>query len=187
MRFQSVMSLALWLLSVINLLYILRSFKALISRPQLQYSYRGHDHPQYLPFSDELVEMVIEESVHYPLQGLASDGQWDSLSSESYGYVRLGTDDRLFAVTMFHELHCLRMLNFAFGKEGIATPEHIRHCLGYLRDGILCTPDLTLEPGDFEERDFEVERMGATHFCRDWSAVYPIMDENYAVWKAKPS
>ncbi|PCH39114.1 hypothetical protein WOLCODRAFT_85109 [Wolfiporia cocos MD-104 SS10] len=147
-------------------------------------AYQGHDHPQTLPLADiDLVALTVEESVHYPLSGSDSDDEWNSLSSEGYGYVRLGLNNRLFIVTMFHELHCLRMLNFAFGGDRVATPEHIRHCLGYLKEGILCSPDLTIEPGNFEERDFEVERTGATHICRDWSAVYPVMSENYRSWK----
>ncbi|GBE89266.1 hypothetical protein SCP_1502740 [Sparassis crispa] len=130
-----------------------------------------------------LVSMTVEESMHYPLLGVPSDIEWFSSMSPGSGYVRLGPEDRMFVVTMFHELHCLRVLNLAFGKARFATPAHIKHCLNYLRQGILCAPDLTLEPGNFEEKDFEVERLGATHTCRDWSIVFQMMDENYYNWE----
>lgn len=47
---------------------------------------------------------------------------------------------------------------------------------------VLCHPDLTLEPFDPLERDFEVERVGATHVCRDWTAVLENLDRNWDEW-----
>ncbi|KAI0362152.1 hypothetical protein OH77DRAFT_1416377 [Trametes cingulata] len=181
--------LLLLTINLMNLAYILnhtwrnRSSNAL---PGKSYTYRGHDHPRYLPLPDgDLPEVLVtfEESEHYPVEGPTSDDQWFSLSSASGGYVRLGPTNRMFMVTMFHELHCLRILNLAFGKHSIATLAHIQHCLNYLRLSALCFSDLSLEPGDFEKREYEVERVGATHVCRDWSSIYPVMDENYAAWK----
>lgn len=149
-------------------------------------AYKGHDRPPSLPIAASglsQVLMTVEESVHYPLLGNESDIQWASLSSAGYGYVRLGPENRLFAVTMFHELHCLRMLNYAFGKSRIASIEHVQHCLAYLKDGIICDADLTIEPGNFEERDFESQRTGVTHVCKDWASLYEAMDQNYYGWR----
>ena len=163
---------------------------SVLSHTYRKLAYRGHDFPRTFPLPTPelpLVSLTAEESVHYQLMGLQSDDEWFSLASADYGYVRLGPEDRMFVITMFHELHCLRVLNMAFGKAPLATPEHIRHCLGYLRQGVLCAPDLTLEPGNFEDRDFEVDRTGATHTCRDWSVVYPIADENYYAWTNRTS
>ncbi|OCH93635.1 hypothetical protein OBBRIDRAFT_789996 [Obba rivulosa] len=184
------MSFILLLASCLNFAYICwftwtHHFNDMLS---VSYSYHGHDFPETFPWpSDELpfASLTVEESAHYPLLGPESDDEWLSLTTASYGYVRLGPEDRLFALTMFHELHCLRVLNRAFGKAAVATPEHIQHCLNYLRQGVLCSPDLTLEPGNFEDKDFEVERTGATHTCRDWEAVYSVLDDNYHQWKGK--
>ena len=148
-------------------------------------AYRGHDYPETLPdLASQLphVYLTVEESVHFALLGEDSDAEWDSPTSAGYGYVRLGPDHRFFAVTMFHELHCLRMLNLAFFRHPVAGPEHVRHCLNYLRQGVLCSPDLTLEPGNFEDKEYRPGDSGATHVCRDWSAVYPIADTNYWEW-----
>ena len=126
--------------------------------------------------------MTLEESVHYPPLGAPVDKEWLSIASPSYGYVRLGPEDRTFVITMFHELHCLRMINRAFSKMVGANIAHIKHCLNYIRQSVLCDPDLTLEPGNFEERDFEVERVGGTHVCLDWDPLYEWVDENYFGW-----
>lgn len=126
--------------------------------------------------------MVVEESVHYPVLGPASDKEWFSVTSSSYRYIRLGPEHRLFHAAMAHELHCLRMLNLAFGNTSFPDTGHIQHCLNRIRQSILCDSDLTLEPGNFEERDFTLERVGATHVCQDWAILYDIMDENTISW-----
>ena len=79
------------------------------------------------------------------------------------------------------------MLNSAFGhaNPGWAHIHHVRHCLGYLRTSILCRPDLTLEPGDFTQRDFDVDWVGETHSCRDHSVIYDFLDKNFDDWEAR--
>ena len=138
-------------------------------------------HP-HLPRDVDTVLVPVEESVHYAILGARADREWLSLAEPSFGYVRLGPKDRVFVVTMFHELHCLRMLNRAFSKLPGATVGHIKHCLNYIRQGILCQPDLTLEPGNFEDRDFSVERIGGTHTCRDWTELYDAVEDTWAEW-----
>ncbi len=152
------------------------------------YTYRGHDFPQYLPIPNSLLDdevlLTMEESVRYPVAGTASDDAWFSLQlgSGSAGYVRLGPDERIFVVNMFHELHCLRLLNLAFDPVKVVAEGHIQHCLNYLRQMTMCEPNLTLERIGWEERDFDVERVGVTHVCRDWSIVYTVVEDNYARW-----
>ena len=74
------------------------------------------------------------------------------------------------------------MLNLAFTKSKASTPGHIGHCLSYLRQNALCGADLALEPGNFEERDFEIDRVGATHTCKQWTGVYSTMNANHDYW-----
>ncbi|RPD74899.1 hypothetical protein L226DRAFT_68182 [Lentinus tigrinus ALCF2SS1-7] len=182
-------ALLLLVVNVVNVLYILSHVRNAFSpRPALsqeqEYSWRGHDFPEHLPlpFKVERVPVTLEESVHYPPLGAPTDQEWLSIASPSYGYIRLGPEDRTFVITMFHELHCLRMINRAFSKMPGATVYHIKHCLNYIRQGVLCDPDLTLEPGNFEERDFEVERVGGTHMCLNWDPLYEWVDDNYYGW-----
>jgi hypothetical protein len=148
-------------------------------------AYRGHDYPEVLPFANvdaSEVLLTVEESVHYALLGQDSDDEWNAASPVGKGFVRLGPQDRIFAISMFHELHCLRMINLGLHGDAMVSPAHLKHCLGKLRQGILCGSDLTLEPGDFEEREYKAGDIGATHVCKDWSLIYPVVDVNYRRW-----
>ena len=84
---------------------------------------------------------------------------------------------------MYHQLHCLRALNLAFGLSRNIAPPHVQHCLNYLRQAALCGADLTLERGDFTKRDFDQpQAQGETHTCRDWTVVYAAMKDNWGKW-----
>ncbi|KAH9945103.1 uncharacterized protein BXZ73DRAFT_73307 [Epithele typhae] len=93
---------------------------------------------------------------------------WRSASSAGYDYVRLGPEDRVFVTSM----------------RGV-TLGHIGHYLNYIRQEVLCAPDLALEPPDLEERDFSVERTNGVHVCKNWDPIYHLMDSNYHDWKAR--
>ncbi|TFK96611.1 hypothetical protein BDV98DRAFT_635697, partial [Pterulicium gracile] len=151
-------------------------------------AYVAHDFPYSLPVPGEFTSrgalLTVEESSRYPLLGWKSDAAWSSLGSSSSGFVRLGPSNRLFMVTMFHEMHCLRVLNLAFDPSNIVSDGHIAHCLGYLRQQALCNADLTLEPAGWEDKDFGgTDTEGATHVCRDWEQVYRVVEDNWVRWK----
>ncbi|KAI0775095.1 hypothetical protein BD413DRAFT_611454 [Trametes elegans] len=157
-------------------------------QPERHYSYIGHDYPTHVPLvppdSVPTVPVVLEDTVHFQPLGVGSDAQYLALAAApSLGYVRLGPANRTFGFALFHELHCVRMLNLAFSRPDVVVPGHARHCLNYLRQGVLCAPDLALEPGgDFEARDLDVERTYGTHECGDWDVYFRAVEENYAVW-----
>ncbi|KAG6919944.1 hypothetical protein DXG01_013293 [Tephrocybe rancida] len=147
------------------------------------HTWLGHDFPEFLPLhtsEPDLVHMRVEESRQYDSYKNDSDMRWYSLSTSGRGYTHLGPEYRLFMVTMYHELHCMRFLSRALGGE--VNVGHVHHCLNYLRQTTLCSSDLTLEPGDFTERNFETDRGGALHTCRDWNAAYEMMDERWEHW-----
>ncbi|KAF8205915.1 hypothetical protein K438DRAFT_1715089 [Mycena galopus ATCC 62051] len=151
------------------------------------YSYLGDDFPEfYIPVRGELsqVAMTMEETRHYPLNGSDALDEWASSSSVGYGYVRLGPEYRGFALGMFHELHCLHVMRLVVGEHDADAVGHFQHCLNYLRQFILCSPNLTLEPADVLTRDFETNRVGATHVCSDWSMAHNEVAENW--WKWEP-
>ncbi|PBK95939.1 hypothetical protein ARMGADRAFT_1045234 [Armillaria gallica] len=159
-----------------------------ILHPQFESRFLGHDFPSSLPLPpsrspSDRVLLPVQETVHYSLSGDASDNEWSNLTSAGFGYAHLGPDSRLFMVGMFHELHCLRVLNFAFDRSHKATGDHVHHCLNYLRQMALCSADVTLEPGDFTKRNFDGSRTGSVHVCRDWSALYDAMEENWVQWE----
>ena len=135
---------------------------------------------------------MAESSAHYPLSGPDAREEWATGTPKGFGYVRLGPEHRAFSVSMFHEGHCMRVL-----RDGLAgnyrpqTVTHIGHCLVYLREMILCAPDLTLEPHDPLDpaRDFAgTGRVGAAHVCQDWEQAYEGSARNWEEWvRVRPS
>ncbi|KAI0797692.1 hypothetical protein C8Q75DRAFT_801618 [Abortiporus biennis] len=154
-----------------------------------EYSYHGFDHPDHFIVSDGLptVELTVEESVHYGLSGDQADADWLSNSPLGVGHVHLGEISRLMGPSMFHEMHCIRSIRYAIAsgtrKGPISSFGHIGHCFNYLRQAILCDADLTLEPGDAFQRDFTVDRVGMTHTCHDWRAMYGAVEKSYHMWE----
>ncbi|CAL1715783.1 unnamed protein product [Somion occarium] len=136
-------------------------------RPLESYSLIGTDFPPVLPVKMGPVKIVVEESVHYALTGPDSADEY--LWTAPYGdnHIRLGEDYRAFAIPMFHQLHCLRgireALDRGLGAIHAGQAGHIHHCFNYIRQWTLCSADVTLEPGDFTQRNFTAQRMGATY------------------------
>ena len=129
--------------------------------------------------------MDIHDSARYATNGTAADAEWAALIPSGGGIVHMGTGPNMqpFMLSMFHQLHCLRLIRSGLaGDYRAPTQGHFGHCLNYLRQMILCKPDLTLEPGDVLERDFSVERQGSVHVCEDWRQVYDMMQENWDDW-----
>jgi hypothetical protein len=51
---------------------------------------------------------------------------------------------------------------------------HIPHCFDYIRQGLMCSADTTLEFAKMDEhgqRIRNVDGWGAEHQCRDWDAI----------------
>ncbi|PPQ89964.1 hypothetical protein CVT25_009604 [Psilocybe cyanescens] len=157
-----------------------------IVRPLDSYSFVGGDHPKRLPIKEKLVKTVVQESVHFDLIAPESEAEWLWTASVGDGHIRLGKEKRMFAVAMFHELHCLRAIRNVMEKgwDTFSKPRqgHILHCYNYLRQYTLCSADATLEPGDFTKRNFTTERFGATHTCVDWEPSYKMAEEKWAEW-----
>lgn len=68
------------------------------------------------------------------------------------------------------------------GRDEATMGHHIAHCFDYLRQGILCAGDTTLE-GNVSANYPGVEiPWGTTHRCRDWSALRSWADER-TIWQ----
>lgn len=120
--------------------------------------------------------MTVEETVRFSMWDAEAQAEWWSTSPPGDGGEQLGPNGRIFILSMFHELHCWRQFERTFRDPRLAAHPyfagHIHHCLNYLRQCSLCQVDRTLEPGDFMTRNFTSDRVGATHTCKDWKAVY---------------
>jgi len=148
----------------------------------------GDDWPPFSPLKlEQKVEMVVEESVHYVAGGSGSKDEWEYQRGFGFdGAARLGADNRTFAVSLYHQEHCLLYFHAQLTDRGTTKDDssagrfaHHQHCLNYLRQQALCHPDLTLEPGDFATRDFDVDRVGQSHVCRDFDMAW---DHNAEGW-----
>ncbi|KAK7472493.1 hypothetical protein VKT23_000608 [Stygiomarasmius scandens] len=174
-----VISLLILVVSVANPIFLLHFFPSNDSNtvaPKQNYTYIDDDWPELLPLDLPDVLMTMEESRHYSITGPDALEEWASTAARGFGYIQLGEHRRLFAVSMFHQFHCLRLMRYALeGRHDEGSRGHMQHCLTYLRQMILCHPDLTLEPANIleDDWDYEVRRVYGTHVCKDWTKVRP--------------
>ena len=123
---------------------------------------------------------------------LISDPQQYGLPKDTFPG-RSGHDH--FGTSMFHQLHCLGMIRYAYHdalKLGAASAEgpdpsrphekhdkrssdgfmgHIAHCFDYIRQGIMCAGDLSLEWGHPSEEGSTrriFDGWDIPHQCRSW-------------------
>lgn len=166
-----------------------RIFGSLVELPN--YSYIGQDYPLVYPMDPlEIVAMTLHESVHFSLNvsdRVALD-EWILYSSipKGIGRTRLGPQQRVFVITVSHQMHCLRRIQAALlnRQDPLAKPAHVSHCLNYLRQTLLCEGADMLERGDFMERVYDVERVGDTLICSDWERAFELLDRKYEQWQA---
>ncbi|PSR72226.1 hypothetical protein PHLCEN_2v11901 [Hermanssonia centrifuga] len=149
------------------------------------YSYTGETYPLFLPIPPLApVAISLHESVRFALNSsdAVADGEWDSLSNDlpGLGRMRLGPERRVFAISMFHQLHCLRELqrSIVHREDTRNSYHHVQHCLNYLRQSLLCTAADTIEPGDPMLSDFETGGVGPDLGCQDWEKVFDAIVEN---------
>ena len=140
----------------------------------------GDDYPAYYPMEVRDVIMFPEDTVHYPINGEDALQQWETqFPTIGEGWVCLGPERRPFALTMYHQLHCLGRLRLALEDSANRTyeaqAEHVQHCLNYLRMMALCRADVTLEP--VVDASLAVD-LTQPHLCRDWVQVYDEASRN---------
>ncbi|PCH45056.1 hypothetical protein WOLCODRAFT_133473 [Wolfiporia cocos MD-104 SS10] len=112
-------------------------------------SYIGQEFPLELPLQLRNVTMSFETmpmNDHYSQTGFSAWLEWHAINHflKAHGF---------FGTSMFHQLHCLEMIQESMinGLDG-----HAAHCLNFLRQAILYNSDITLESGG-----------ESTHVCRD--------------------
>ncbi|KAN0129136.1 hypothetical protein V8E53_013007 [Lactarius tabidus] len=132
------------------------------------------DWPPFSPLAQErVVERVVGESVHYapvnPGQRTSGGPKGASASTaRDASAPAIGRSPRLY-----------KQLTNRTNDNRV--PHH-QHCLNYLREQALCRPDLTLEPGDFASRNFEVDSVRQTHTCRDFETAWDYNTRSWLDW-----
>ncbi|KAK0224464.1 hypothetical protein EDD85DRAFT_959612 [Armillaria nabsnona] len=129
-----------------------------------------------------LVRMVVEDTVHFRHSNPTAQMEWKYSYPRGLGSFRAGPDHLAYFITTFHELHCVESLGKMLVTASNRDWGHTQHCLNMLRQLALCHPDLTLEPGDFMERNFTEERIGEEHICNDWEGVSDAGTHNWVEW-----
>lgn len=141
-----------------------------------------------LPISLDTVALMFQFGKHYDI---SKDAEWATLIPSNRGRVRLGSPQQEFDIALYSDLQCLDTIRAAFVQmrdgSSIRSPE-AEHCLGIIRQAILCTGDITLEPATLvcngEEGCTNAEATGdnVDHRCRNWVQVREFVEENQARW-----
>ncbi|KAF8870906.1 hypothetical protein CPB84DRAFT_826867 [Gymnopilus junonius] len=164
--------LLLWLLLIVNCSLSLLT----LTMRQRSCTYLDDDYPIEAPIDHlDWVAMTMFEGTHFQLNASdhVSDKEWRTIYSGPYT-LHLGSEKRIFLIALYHETHCLRAMEYVFlhPESSAYTPQHIQHCLNYLRQHFLCVADDQLEEDDFLHWDL---RTGSVYvddkLCRGWDRV----------------
>ncbi|KAI2642061.1 hypothetical protein GGS21DRAFT_288435 [Xylaria nigripes] len=120
----------------------------------------------------------IDHTFHYRHQfgmrpGNESQKYWDLVFPRGRGFIQHPViSPEPHGLTVYHQLHCLDAIRHGYwaardGKEPEpkAEPGHVRHCIDYLRQSIMCNADTNLEPID--DNLGGVTGFGFSRKCRD--------------------
>ncbi|KZV85749.1 hypothetical protein EXIGLDRAFT_681570 [Exidia glandulosa HHB12029] len=130
----------------------------------------------------------MEDTVHYAHDTALGLIEWNSTLPLGGGMLHLGPHQRLFSVSMFHQLRCLDVI----GRELLERSETAvpaeptalaRHCMNYLRVMVLCRSDTRLESA-YNIVGPRIVTSSITHTCNDWSAVYAAAEDNHLAYVA---
>lgn len=128
--------------------------------------------------------MIIHNTHRYDLTPSGAE-DFTALLPPGGHVVHLGSPPRSYTPTLFHQMKCLGIIQAALidmPANSAATPTPlVSHCLNYLRQNILCRPNLRLESvtnvNASSEKEYET-------VCRNWEAVYAAAEQNQIAFSA---
>ncbi|EGN92253.1 hypothetical protein SERLA73DRAFT_191368 [Serpula lacrymans var. lacrymans S7.3] len=87
----------------------------------------------------------------------------------------------VYTVTLFHQLKCLEIIHREYLDPSLPLIPSalLSHCLNYLRQTILCRPNLRLESVTTRSAK---SAQGYEAVCRDWTEVYEEAERNNRVY-----
>ncbi|KAF1731323.1 hypothetical protein CRV24_009403 [Beauveria bassiana] len=158
----------------------------ILRRGTRQYTYLAGDRPRELPIKVRTIQAAFrDDPSHYGMEGITATAEWNAIRPPGKGFAFLGEERLAFDVSMWHQLHCLNHIRAVLvnGDDG---SDHTGHCFHYLRQGILCAADTTLESGGtsmtLANGDKVAPGVGTVHTCRDWRQVYDWMESQHKEW-----
>lgn len=149
--------------------------------------YRGDDYPRTWPLPPlRTAHLSHEDSLHYALDTELGIAEWNATLPKGGAVLRLGPDHRPFTLSMFHQLRCLNIIRDTLvtlyhDRSADVGPRRVRlaeHCMNYLRQTVICRADLRLE-NVRASVGAQVTVSDITHTCKDWTAVYRAVEDNY--------
>ncbi|TDZ37772.1 Oxidase ustYa [Colletotrichum trifolii] len=159
---------------------------SILTRGSRSYTYLEGDRPHELPLKVRTIQAQFRDDPdHYGLEGPVATAEWNEIRPPGKGFVFLGEEHFAFGVSMWHQMHCLNHIRAVLvnGDDG---SDHTLHCFHYLRQGILCAADTTIEPGGTNKMlpngDKVAAGDGAVHTCRDWRQVHDWMESEHGKW-----
>jgi len=140
-------------------------------------AYVDGDHPRRLPLKIPTANMIFQNKMdHFGMDKSARIwAEWSTMRPREAGYVYLGKTHLPIDLNLWHSVHCLSHIRslISTGDDG---SNHSSHCIHYLRQGILCAADSTLEERPSKSFDADGNEIfpgdGATHTCRDFEYIY---------------
>ncbi|TFY63039.1 hypothetical protein EVG20_g6487 [Dentipellis fragilis] len=196
-RSQKHLRIGLILFSVFNVVVLISSIWNHYHNSRPAYTYLGESFPPVIPDPDPArngaplqlptINYALEDSARFSTAPSATRA-WSISLARQWGYMRLGAHRRIFALSMFHEYHCIylfaRSLATRSGADG-----HIHHCMNYVRQHLLCEADRTLEEPGWEDvgsgwyMGGKTRVAGRERQCKDWSALWEIEKDNNREWE----
>ncbi|MCJ1481037.1 hypothetical protein MMC06_001193 [Schaereria dolodes] len=87
----------------------------------------------------------------------ATEKTWEVMFPRGRGFIQNpNVSPNMMGVAVYHQLHCLDAIRRGYYSALAGTtpsmhsdPPHMRHCIDYLRQSLLCNADTNLEPVDF--------------------------------------
>ncbi|KAK4866441.1 hypothetical protein LT330_008373 [Penicillium expansum] len=178
---------ALGVCLVLNLGALLLSLR-ILTRETRGYTYLAGDRPREIPLKVRTIQAAFhDDPSHYGMEGIVATAEWNAIRPPGKGYVFLGEEHFAFGVSMWHQMHCLNHIRAVLvnGDDG---SDHTAHCFHYLRQGILCAADTTLESGGTSMKLANGDQVatggGTVHTCRDWRQVHDWMESQHDEWTA---
>lgn len=136
----------------------------------------SHDLSLQVEFG-EPVWMRVDQTAHYRADTDEGGEEFEKLIPRGGHTVHIKDaetgESHIYTVTLFHQLKCLGIIRDNYAAK--RPPSLVtRHCLNYLRQSILCHPNMQIEP---VINNLGTAIRGYETVCRDWTKVYEEVDK----------
>ena len=142
----------------------------------------------FSPVLDKPVGMRVDYTSHYQYDTAEGAAEFAALLPPTGHLVYLDEpstsgphNPKAYTVTLFHQMKCLDVIREQYANPSDARLPLTNHCLNYLRQTVLCRPNIGVEPAKNSEG---TAVRGYDAVCRDWTKVYEEAERNVAAYWA---